>query len=273
MTVNRITTDSIPIDDRGLAYGDGLFETVRINASHTVLLDEHLNRLKKGADRLGISFQREQLIQNIENLTSAFPENGVLKIILTRGSGGRGYRPDVKTESRFVMSIHQLPDYGENADNGVSVFICQQRLAHQPSLAGLKHLNRLEQVMASREWPEGDYMEGLMLDMDENVIEGTRSNIFWSGNGKLFTPDLSSCGVAGILRDTLLKQIPEAQINNKSSVSELVNADEIFICNSVFGVWPVKQILTEKRLFHIESLQTASYTERAKDVFARLLEK
>jgi len=273
MTVNRFTTDSIPIDDRGLAYGDGLFETVRINSSQTVLLDDHLKRLINGADRLGIPLEQEQLLLDIESLTPDFPENGVLKIILTRGSGGRGYRPDVNTKSRIILSLHPLPDYGENADNGVSVFICQQRLAHQPSLAGIKHLNRLEQVMASREWPEGDYMEGLMMDMEDNIIEGTRSNIFWSDNGKLFTPDLSSCGVAGILRDTLLQHIPETEISNQSSVSELVNADELFICNSVFGAWPVKQILTEKGLVEINSLQTAGFTQRAKELFARLLEK
>lgn len=273
MTVTRITTDSIPDDDRGLAYGDGLFETIRINASHSVLLDEHLRRLCKGADCLGISFDKEQLRQDIEKLISDLPENGVLKIILTRGSGGRGYRPDENAESRILLSLHPLPDYGENADKGVSVFICQQRLAHQPSLAGIKHLNRLEQVMASLEWPKGDYMEGLMLDMDDNVIEGTRSNIFWSGNGTLFTPDLSSCGVAGILRDTLLKQIPETEIIQKSRINELVSADEIFICNSVFGVWPVTQILAENGLVEIKSSKASGYTQRAKDVFARLLEK
>ena len=271
MIVNGVKTDSIPADDRGLAYGDGLFETILIHAATPVLLEEHFDRLEHGAGRLNIEFDRSDLLQDIELLSSDLPDSGVLKIILTRGSGGRGYRPGNNVEGRRILTLHPPPDYGSNAENGVSVFVCQQRLASQSVLAGIKHLNRLEQVIASMEWPDDDSMEGLMLDHDGNILEGTRSNIFWAVKDSLYTPDLTEAGVEGIMRNKIIKEIPGTKLSNKSTLEVLEKSDEVFLCNSVFGVWPVSRIRFGEKKLDFKVGQSGSFTERARNVFHDLL--
>jgi len=242
MTVNGTPQDTIAITDRGLAYGDGLFETILVHGGKPVLLNEHLNRLQSGASRLKISLDRGRLLDEIDDLD--LPDSGVLKIVLTRGSGGRGYRPGQVGESSRILSIHPAPDYGaDRPDQGISVFVCQQRLANQPALAGMKHLNRLEQVLASLEWPDAPVMEGLMLDMQNNVIEGTRSNLFWAEGDKLLTPAVDRCGVDGVFRQYLLRNLPAAREVHESPLDRVLQADQVFVCNSVFGVWPVRDVL------------------------------
>ena len=240
-------------------------------------MESHLDRLALGSQRLQISLNIEQLKQEIEKLTSEFPNQGVLKIVVTRGQGGRGYRPSCKGDTTRMLSLHPLPDY-TGTDTGVNVFVCKQRLAIQPSLAGIKHLNRLEQVMASLEWPEDkihnqEFHEGLMLDTADHIVEGTRSNIFWVEKGKLQTPVLNDCGVEGVMRNYLLEKIPEAVPTESCTLDRLCNAEEIFLCNSVFGIWPVMGIKSDEDIFFFNLKTTPSgFTNRAVELFTQLLE-
>ena len=273
MSVNGSDQDTIAINDRGFAYGDGVFETILIHGHQPVLINAHLDRLEHGAERLKIPLNRKLLEQEISQRSTDFPVQGVLKIIVSRGLGGRGYRPVNNNDTTRVLSFHLMPDYGDqSAEAGVDVFVCQQRLAIQPSLAGIKHLNRLEQVLASQEWPEGNFMEGIMLDMNDNVIEGTRSNIFWAESGQLYTPSLDQCGVAGIMRNYLSEHIDGVLETGECSLTRLLNADEVFLCNSVFGVWPVKNIFSAGvvSMFAVEPDNRVFY-HRANNLFTDLL--
>jgi 4-amino-4-deoxychorismate lyase len=273
MSVNGSDLDTIAINDRGFAYGDGVFETILIQSHQPVLINAHLDRLQRGAEKLRIPLDRKVLEQEISQRSADFPAQGILKIIVSRGLGGRGYRPAKNNDTTRVLSFHPLPDYGsEPVAAGVNVFVCNQRLAIQPSLAGIKHLNRLEQVLASQEWPEGDFMEGIMLDMNDHVIEGTRSNIFWVEAGQIFTPSLEQCGVAGIMRHYLSQHLDAVLEIEDCTLSRLLNADEVFLCNSVFGVWPVKSILSDSKvsLYGVEP-DARVFSLRASRLFDELL--
>ena len=169
---------------------------------------------------------------------------GVVKLILTRGDSQRGYAPAVDAAPRRILQGSPLPRYpAEHAEHGVRLFPCQTRLGEQPLLAGLKHLNRLEQVLARAEWQDSEHAEGLMRDGQGRVVEGVYSNLFLVRDGVLLTADLSRCGVAGVMRAALLQQAQAMAIPvqvRDLAFDELEQADEVFVCNSVYGVWPVR---------------------------------
>lgn len=248
MFIDGVPGDQLPATDRGLAYGDGLFETMRVHHGRLLFPDAHLQRLRSGCERLGIRHDLQQWQTWLaQALSEAAPES-VLKLIITRGSGGRGYRPPEAQLPRCIISLHALPaPSGSDPANGCSVFVCRQRLAWQPALAGIKHLNRLEQVLASQEFPGSDWHEGLMLDYGDHVVEGTRSNLFLVVEGALLTPDLSRCGVAGVLREHLLAWFGDRVSVCDVPASALEAAEEMFICNSVLGIWPVTRLRTGAR--------------------------
>ncbi|PHX43858.1 4-amino-4-deoxychorismate lyase, partial [Pseudomonas syringae pv. syringae] len=168
--------------------------------------------------------------------------DGVMKLILTRGDSQRGYAPAPNAQSRRILQGGPAPAYpGVHAEQGVRLFACQTRLAEQPLLAGLKHLNRLEQVLARSEWSDSEHAEGLMRDTSGRLIEGVYSNLFLVSQGRLLTADLSRCGVAGVMRAELLDQAPKLGLTvdiRDLHMSDLESADEVFLCNSVYGVWP-----------------------------------
>ncbi|WP_416362774.1 aminodeoxychorismate lyase [Pseudomonas sp. NFX183] len=235
--------DSVPLKDRGLAYGDGLFETIAVKAGQPVLLDRHLQRLEEGCRRLAL-ITDHALIRNEVLAYAAALGDAVLKLILTRGDSQRGYGINPGAPVRSILQGNPPATYPHaHATDGIRLFACATRLAEQPLLAGLKHLNRLEQVIARAEWQDAEHAEGLMLDMSGRVIEGVFSNLFLVRNGVLLTADLNRCGVAGVMRAEILAQahalgIPLAVAD--ISVEQLQQADEVFVCNSVYGIWPVR---------------------------------
>jgi 4-amino-4-deoxychorismate lyase len=236
---------AVNLQNRGLAYGDGLFETIAVRGGRPSLLDGHLARLALGCQRLAISADLELVRAELLCYASQLGE-GVAKLILTRGDSQRGYAPVADAAPRRLLQGSPLPSYPvEHAEQGVRLFPCQTRLAEQPLLAGLKHLNRLEQVLARAEWQDSEHAEGLVRDGQGRVIEGVYSNLFLVRDGVLLTADLSRCGVAGVMRGALLEQarllgIP-MQIGDLP-FDVLEQADEVFVCNSVYGVWPVRGI-------------------------------
>lgn len=235
--------DALSLKDRGLAYGDGLFETIAVHGGQPILLDRHLTRLAEGCSRLAIAADIDRVRTELRAYAAAMGE-GVLKLILTRGDGLRGYAPDPAAQGRRILQGNPPAAYpAVHGEQGVRLFPCVTRLSNQPLLAGLKHLNRLEQVLARAEWRDGEHAEGLMLDQAGRVIEGVFSNLFLVRDGVLITPDLKRCGVAGVMRAELLFQAESLAIPTQItdiSLEQLQWADEVFICNSVYGVWPVR---------------------------------
>ncbi|MGI9280941.1 MAG: aminodeoxychorismate lyase [Endozoicomonas sp.] len=241
--VNGAPTSEVSISDRGLAYGDGLFETIRVQAGTPTLFDLHCKRLCTGATALNIAFDLEGFRQEVcDFLQGQTRQEGVLKAILTRGSGGRGYNPAGCDNPSRVLSFHPLPVYQNAPDiNGVRLHECKIRIGDN-AFAGLKHLNRLENVMARSEWQGTTCLEGLLLGMDDRLVEGTMSNLFLVSGKTLFTPCLRRAGVKGVCRELILEQARNwgFQVETGDYYLEgLAGADEVFVCNSVNGVWPV----------------------------------
>ncbi|MFR0716030.1 aminodeoxychorismate lyase [Pseudomonas putida] len=236
---------AVNLQNRGLAYGDGLFETIAVRGGQPSLLDGHLARLALGCQRLGIDADLALVRDEVQRYASLLGE-GVAKLMLTRGDSQRGYAPVVGAAPRRILQGSPLPAYPEaNAVQGICLFACQTRLAEQPLLAGLKHLNRLEQVLARAEWQDSEHAEGLMRDVQGRVIEGVFSNLFLVHQGVLQTADLGRCGVAGVMRGVLLEQAVALGMPVRIgdlSLADLAQADEVFVCNSVYGVWPVRSI-------------------------------
>ncbi|MGE7960091.1 aminodeoxychorismate lyase [Pseudomonas sp. NPDC089530] len=234
--------DVLSLKDRGLAYGDGLFETIAVRAGQPLLLERHLSRLAEGSTRLAIAADQALIRSELKAYASQLGE-GVLKLILTRGDSLRGYAADPLAQPRRILQGSAPAAYpAAHAEQGIRLFPCTTRLSEQPLLAGLKHLNRLEQVLARSEWRDSEHAEGLMLDVSGRVIEGVFSNLFLVRDGVLFTADLSRCGVAGVMRAEILFQAASLGIATEVvdiSLEQLQQADEVFVCNSVYGVWPV----------------------------------
>ncbi|MEN0107881.1 MAG: aminodeoxychorismate lyase [Pseudomonas sp.] len=228
--------------DRGLAYGDGLFETIGVKSGRPQLFERHLARLADGCQRLSIPADLALIRTELLAFSAELGE-GVAKLLLTRGDGLRGYAAPAAATPRRILLGSPFPAYpASHAEQGIRLFPCVTRLAEQPLLAGLKHLNRLEQVLARSEWQDSEHAEGLMQDLSGRVIEGVFSNLFIVRDGQLLTPDLSRSGVAGVMRAELLAQAQALAIPvavQPLSLEQLLAADEVFVCNSLYGVWPV----------------------------------
>jgi len=244
--INGAPCDTISVNDRGLLYGDGVFRTLLLQKGEILQWHRHYQRLFKDCVALNLTCPPESLLHTeLINLVAGV-QDGVAKVIITRGHSQRGYTPIHNPVTTRIISLTELPAYPQsNYDLGVELHICQLKLASQPKLAGVKHLNRLENVLAAAEWTDPSIAEGLLLDEQGNVIEGIRSNVFMVKEGELLTPDLSRCGVSGVQRERLIEWAAQQGVKCKIvdiQLSELLAADEIFIVNSVIGLWPVRKI-------------------------------
>lgn len=246
MLVNGLPSNVISIRDRGLLYGDGVFRTLRASNGQARHWPLHYQKLHHDCAAIGIACPDfSQLSAELENFLSNQTDCAI-KLIVTRGISTRGYALSTQATPTHIWDIAPLPDYPAAwATHGIKARLCQLRLSRQPRLAGVKHLNRLENVLAASEWNDAEIAEGLLMDADGNIIEGVRSNLFSVLNGTLITPSLSACGVAGIQRDRV---IAWAHTNNVPleiralSWDEVLNADELFLVNSLIGVWPIREL-------------------------------
>jgi len=236
---------SIPVMDRGLQYGDGVFETTAVINGRPLCLDAHLRRLASGCRALRIPVPDARTLTTESAQVAADQSRAVLKIIVTRGAGGRGYQPPPDPVPTRIVSIHPWPDYPEAYRTaGIDALFCRCTLALQPALAGIKHLNRLEQVLARDEIGRSDCAEGFVADGTGAIIEGSMSNVFLRQGRLLLTPDLKDCGVAGIVRAEILQRAGslglEARVRRIIS-TDVLAADEVFFTNSIIGIWPVRR--------------------------------
>ncbi len=237
----------VPVTDRGLAYGDGLFETIAVVDGKPKLLAAHLARLQRGAERLVIAGLDFNAIETAVGAASAaFSSHGAVKLMVTRGDGPRGYTPPVAQNPRWwLQSFAWTPPTA--LPTGAHVAISSVRLGEQPLLAGLKHLNRLEQVLARAENPASRADEALMLDSAGRLVCATSANIFVVREGKLFTPRLDRCGVAGVVRGALLAgasrgDLPWSITETELTPASLVGAEEVFLTSALRGVWAVASV-------------------------------
>ena len=240
--------ESLPLDDRGLHYGDGLFETIAIRAGKPRLWDLHMERLHLGCTRLGIPAPGRDVLLHL--LSAGLRESaptavGLAKIIVTRGSSPRGYGYTSDVSPRVLMGFFENPGLPDvHRSHGIKVRICSTRMAAQPSLAGIKTLNRLEQVLARAEWQDDSIFEGLMLNAEDHVVCGTMSNLYAVIDSRLKTPPITESGVCGVMRRQILSVAGSNGIPidiEPLPVSHMGRSSEVFVCNSQFGILPVRQ--------------------------------
>lgn len=249
VSINGQISGKISARDRGLMYGDGLFETFAFRQNKFELKELHLERLVEGCKRLRIPISlhliKNELAEFQHKLTSLGVSQAVVKLIITRGIGSRGYGiHDCGEPTRIIMN-DLWPIAFESLDkDGVEIRLCETRISRSIDLAGLKHLNRLEQVLARSEWDNPAIVEGLLMDEQENLIEGTYSNLFIvNAKSEIQTPSLQYSGVAGVMRRNIMENIaPKLGLTVSPTLidrQQLASANEVFLTNSIIGILPV----------------------------------
>lgn len=257
MSSSQATTPRIIVDgrreervaalDRGFTLGDGLFETIAVRAGVPRFWSAHMGRLREGCRRLALPQPPVAALARDAATLCAGEPDGTLRITWTRGIGARGYAPAADPAPTRVAAFHPgaLP-----AARTLALRWCDTRLALQPALAGVKHLNRLEQVLARAEWSDPAIDEGIMLASDGRVVECVAANLFLVADGMLITPDLADCGVAGTMRGRVLSAAATLGLNaavRRVEVRDVETADEVFVTNAILGVAPVAAV-TDRRL-------------------------
>lgn len=240
--MNGVAADTVAALDRGLAFGDGVFRTLRVARGKPLNWACHYARL--AADCAALSLETPAQKKLLAEIARVAPADATVKVIVTRGSAGRGYRIPSGPPTRIVAAFPP-PDYPPAlARDGVRVRRCELVLSEQPRLAGVKTLNRLENVLARNEWSDSDVHEGLLADAAERLIEGTMSNVFVAKGGVVATPDLSRCGVIGAQRERIRALLEAEGIECRVrdvATGELEECDEVFLSNSLIGLWPVRR--------------------------------
>ncbi len=278
--VNGRSAETIAVSDRGLAYGDGLFETMVVAKGKIALLSLHLQRLERGFKALGfVGMQRVDIERDIATALSLLAGGScVLKLTITRGCGGRGYRPPADAVFSRIINCSPMPDFSVEGD-GVCVFLCRTKLPEAFELAGLKHLNRLPQVQARSEWQPGVFFEGLMQDSRGIVVEATQANLFWLDNNILYTNDLTRCGVAGVARQCILTELApllglEVRFADISYV-DLLSAEAAFLSNSVAGIVPINSMknVSDDALVTFSNVAARHTVTRLQSLFTRRLQQ
>lgn len=240
--VDGIPSGTVSVADRGLNYGDGLFETMRLHEGRVPLLARHLARLREGCRRLGIAWPDEHVIAADVQQVCATGGQGVIKVILTRGDGGRGYAPPPRAPVRRIVGAYPLP---AGPDASVEVGVCATPIGRNPRLAGIKHLSRIEQVLAAEEAVTAGWFDGLMLDEAGVIAEATRHNLFVVRDGRLQTPVLADCGVSGVMRGLVLEAAAASGVGAEETIlrsGDLAGVEEAFLTNAVRGLVPVGRL-------------------------------
>lgn len=258
--INGVVCDYLSVDDRAIHYGDGLFETLLCDVNKIYYWQQHYQRLQQSAKRLKIECPSELLL--LDDIKKLFDITGhlktgnrtccAIKIIITRGAAERGYQFSNKLKCNRIVSISPTEiEYSSFLSNKLlsgNLYLCEQQVSINKNLAGVKHLNRLENVLARNEW-SADYIDGVMLNAQQNVIETTMANLFIVKDGQVFTPDLTLSGVLGIMRERIMLSAKNCSVTVSVidlKIDALTNADELFISNSLIGIKSVTNLLDTK---------------------------
>ncbi len=249
--VNGKLVSGVAPTNRGFAYGDGIFRTMRLLNGELQDWPLHYQTLVADCSKIHIVCpSAELLMQEFKHLMASAEDadlsSGIVKVIITRGDGARGYAPPAICEPTRVLILSTLPVYPPAIyDVGVALYTCQTRLASQPLLAGIKHLNRLENVLARAELKDPRFFDGVLRDYDDHVIEAVSGNLFIHKDGLVMTPALEQCGVAGVMRQKILdwyKTQGQTVVSTSLLMENLLTADAVVVANSVYGVLQVTQI-------------------------------
>ena len=246
---NGQPVDSISISDRGFQYGDGIFETIAIRRGKPRLWNYHVDRLTRSCELLKLPVPSErELMKGVEDalaVSGVSPAYAIVKIIITAGTTERGYgRKEIAAPTVLYGGFISKPPPTDAYENGVRTIICETQLARDSVFAGLKTLNRLEQVRARSEVVSDGAYEGLTMDADGNIICGTMSNVFFVQKNKITTPPLDRCGVEGVMRRHVIETLNQQGIDvelRETGRSDLTDADGLFLTNSQFGLMPVAE--------------------------------
>ena len=242
--INGLEQDTLPASDRAIQFGDGCFTTARILDGDVCLLEAHIRRLQHGCEKLMIPFMHWDTLRQEMCQLAIGKDSGVLKVIISRGSGGRGYSAASCLNPTRILSVSAYPaHYSRWREDGVTLTLSPVRLGRNPMLAGLKHLNRLEQVLIRTHLEQTDADEALVLDSEGFITECCAANLLWRKGSDVFTPSLEQAGVNGIMRQFCMHQLARAgfrvvEVNAKEEA--LLSADEVVICNALMPVVPVR---------------------------------
>lgn len=241
--INGIPADHVSVKDRAFNYGDGLFETIAVHGNQLHYWKEHYQRLLKGCQVLGFDAPLEtDLLEQIRKLDFD-ADASVLKIVVSRGQGGRGYSTAGIDKTNIIITLYPWPDFVNTyQQQGITVRLCEHRLIINPALAGIKHLNRIDQVLARNEWHNDNIQEGLMLDADGCLLEGISSNLFIRINNQWITAAVKDCAVDGVIRNAVIVIAANNKVKieeRKIHQSELSSVQSMFVCNSIWGIVPV----------------------------------
>lgn len=235
---------ALPLTLRAAHYGDGVFRTLRRDSGRIALYERQIARLCGDAAAIGIPLRNETVEQALAE--PALPKDAVIKICAWRGGAGRGYWPDPEAAPHLAVYAHAPPSYPlDHWQQGIDVIRLTAALSRNPRLAGIKHCNRLDQVLAAEELAASNAVEGLCRDGDGNFVCGTRSNLFALVEGALHTPPVVDCGVRGVMREQLCELAAEQGLGVRESAFNealLARADALLLSNSLIGVWPVARL-------------------------------
>lgn len=244
--VNGIPVAHVSLDDRGLAYGDGLFATLAVIGGVLCLWRRHVSRLRQGCERLLLPMRDVEILAREAEQIVENTERCILKIMVTRGVGGRGYRAPLEIIPTWILRAFPWPDVDTQTEHsGLRVRLCETPVSTNPALAGLKHLGRLDNVMARSEWSDSTIAEGLMQDVDGNIVEGTQSNLFLERQGELVTPALDYAGVAGVVRGLIMDLAVDYGTpvrEQRVSLDDIHNAGALYLTNSIMGIRRVRSL-------------------------------
>ena len=259
--INGEFSNHVSVIDRGLSYGDGLFETMSWSYLNDEKIlgvefwDRHLERIKEGCSVVKIKLPAIKIFKNykekiLKECLKKGISNGVLKILITRGVGGRGYKFEKNILPTIIfLSFPSRKIDKEILNNGVKLRFCEFPIFENSMLAGLKHLNRIDSVMARSEWQDDKFFDGVMFDNSENIIDGTMTNLFFSRNNVLYTPMIKKSGINGIMRQVVIENaklffsdVREIEIKRKT----ISTFDEMFVTNSVIKILPVTHLSNKK---------------------------
>jgi 4-amino-4-deoxychorismate lyase len=248
-SVNGEQEQTLSINNRGLAYGDGVFTTTKVTNGKIQFLSAHIERLTNSCNKLNISLPNfSDIIAELTEVANKY-KLAVAKIIITAGDGGRGYSRQGTSSSNVIITFHAFPGhYSSLKQKGIQLGISTLKIGINPLTAGIKHLNRLEQVLIRQELDNRNDDDLLVLNCFDNVIEATAANVFWLKNNIWYTPKLDESGVEGLMRNHILQNCSnhyEMSVVN-AKLSDLDRIDAMFICNSVMGVMPVRTFEKQK---------------------------